>query len=133
MTGKKIIITAGDVTLDAELNQSETAQRIFDALPLEGRANVWGEEIYFEIPLQLEMETDARADVEVGDLGYWPTGTAFCIFFGPTPVSINEKPRSYSPVNVVGRVLGDTALFRMVTDSALIRLEAESAFDIPSL
>jgi hypothetical protein len=123
MTGKKIIITAGDVTLDAELNQSETAQRIFDALPLEGRANVWGEEIYFEIPLQLEMETDARADVEVGDLGYWPTGTAFCIFFGPTPVSTGDQPRAYSPVNVFGRVIGDAKQLLAVAGGAAVRVE----------
>ncbi len=123
MTGKKIIITAGDVTLDAELDQSETAQRIFDALPLEGRANVWGEEIYFEIPLQLEMETDARADVEVGDLGYWPTGTAFCIFFGPTPVSTGDQPRAYSPVNVFGRVIGDAKQLLAVAGGAAVRVE----------
>lgn len=111
-----IIITAGPVTLEAELNDSPTAQAIWDALPITGRANTWGDEIYFEIPVKAEQEPDARQDVEVGELGYWPVGRAFCIFFGPTPVSTGLKPRAYSPVNVVGCVLGDATAFRQVPD-----------------
>jgi hypothetical protein len=90
-----------------ELNDSPTAQKIWDALPIKGRANVWGDEIYFEISVEMPQEPDARQDMEVGELGYWPVGRAFCIFFGPTPVSTGDKPRAYSPVNVLGRVLGD--------------------------
>jgi hypothetical protein len=110
----KITITAGDVSLSAELNDNHTARQIWDALPIEGRVNVWGDEIYFEIPVRVGQEPDARADVDVGELGYWPPGHAFCIFFGPTPASIDARPRAASPVNILGRVLGDATLYRDV-------------------
>ena len=110
----KVTITAGDVSLPAELNDSPTAQAVWDALPIEGSANVWGDEIYFGIPVQAEQEPDARAVVEVGELGYWPPGSAFCIFFGPTPASTDERPRAASPVNILGRVSGDATSFRNV-------------------
>ena len=98
----RITITAGSVSLPAELNDSPTARLIWDALPIEGRANRWGDEIYFEIPVKTGQEPDAREEVAVGELGYWPVGHAFCIFFGPTPVSTDERPRAYSPVNKWG-------------------------------
>ena len=123
MSGNKMIITAGNITLEAEMNDSETAKRIFDILPVEGHANVWGEEIYFEIPLQLAAEADAREEVEVGELGYWPTGSAFCIFFGPTPVSPGDQPRAYSPVNVFGRVIGDAKQLVAVAGGEVVRVE----------
>jgi hypothetical protein len=118
----RITITAGTVTMEAELNDSPTAQMIWEALPITGRANTWGDEIYFEIPVQAEQAPDARADVEVGELGYWPVGKAFCIFFGPTPVSTSEKPRAASPVNVVGRVMGDATAFREVAAGTTVTL-----------
>lgn len=119
---RKITITAGSVKMEALLNDSPTAQQIWEALPITGRANVWGDEIYFEIPVRAEQAPDARAEVEVGELGYWPLGHAFCIFFGPTPVSTDERPRAYSPVNIVGRVLGDAALFRQVPAGSTVTL-----------
>lgn len=118
----RITIIAGPVTMEAELNDSPTAQMIWEALPITGRANTWGDEIYFEIPVQAEQAPDARADVEVGELGYWPVGRAFCIFFGPTPVSPGDQPRAASPVNVVGRVLGDATAFRQVDAGATVTL-----------
>jgi hypothetical protein len=121
----RITITAGTVALEAELNDSPTAQRIWEALPITGRANIWGDEIYFEIPVKAEQEPDARADVEVGELGYWPVGSAFCVFFGPTPASADEKPRAASPVNIIGRVLGDATLFRQVSDGTAVTLATE--------
>ena len=119
---KEIIITTGSVSLPAELNDNPTARQVWDTLPIEGRANVWGNEIYFEIPVRTAQEPDARADVEVGELGYWPPGNAFCIFFGPTPVSTGERPRAASPVNILGRVLGDATLFREVAGGSLVRI-----------
>jgi hypothetical protein len=119
---KEIIITAGSVSLPAELNDNPTARQVWDTLPIEGRANVWGDEIYFEIPVRTAQEPDARADVEVGELGYWPPGNAFCIFFGPTPVSTGERPRAASPVSILGRVLGDATLFREVQGGSLVRI-----------
>jgi len=115
-------ISSGELTLQSELNESPTAQEIWKRLPLEGRANTWGDEIYFEIPVVMDQESDARAEVEVGEIGYWPVGQAFCIFFGPTPVSTDERPRAYSPVNVIGQVLGDATLFKLVRDGDLVRI-----------
>ena len=117
-----IIISAGDVSLPAELNDSPTARQVWETLPIEGTAKIWGDEVYFEIPVVAGQEPDARAEVEVGELGYWPVGRAFCIFFGPTPVSTDERPRAYSPVNVLGRVLGDATCFRAVREGTRVRL-----------
>ena len=119
----KITITAGNVSLPAELNDSPTAQQIWEALPIEGRANLWGDEIYFSIPVQAGSEPEARADVEVGEIAYWPPGSAFCIFWGPTPASSGSKPRAASPVNILGRVAGDTTQFKTVSNGAVVRLE----------
>ena len=117
-----IRIEVEGITLEAELNQSTTARKIFESLPLEGRANVWGDEIYFDIPLKLEPESDARVEVDIGDLGYWPVGAAFCIFFGPTPVSSDDRPKAYSPVNVFGRITGDATMLKSVQDGALVHV-----------
>lgn len=122
----QIIITAGDVSAEADLNDSPTAQAIIDALPISARANTWGDEIYFSIPVEMDREADARAEVEVGVLAYWPAGNAFCIFFGPTPASSGDAPVAASPVNVVGRVEGDATVFRSVRSGAEVRLEAAS-------
>ena len=115
-----ITIIAGSVEMRAELNDGPTALKVWNALPIEGRANTWGDEIYFEIPVVVGQEPDARAQVEVGELGYWPVGRAFCIFFGPTPVSTDDRPRAYSPVNILGRVSGDAARFRTVRNGARV-------------
>lgn len=120
----KITITAGTVSMSAELNDSSTARQVWEALPIEGQAHVWGDEIYFEIPVVAEQEPDARADVEVGTLAYWPVGRAFCIFFGPTPVSTGDQPRAYSPVNILGRVLGDATQFRTVSSGTSVEITA---------
>lgn len=121
---KTIQITVEGITLFADLFETESARKIAEILPLEGAANVWGDEIYFDIPLNLDVEEDARAEVEVGDLGYWPDGPAFCIFYGPTPVSTDEKPRAYSPVNVFGCVKGDTTQLKDVSQGAPISITA---------
>ena len=115
---EKITITAGDITIQAKLNESETARRILDILPVEGTANVWGDEIYFSIPLKLPQASDAREEMEVGGLAYWPQGNAFCIFFGPTPVSIGDEPRAYSPVNVFGSIIGDATVLKAVDNGS---------------
>jgi hypothetical protein len=122
---KTITIQAGNVSMKAELNEGPTAKKVWEALPVTGKANRWGDEIYFEIPVKTGQEAGAREEVEVGELGYWPVGHAFCIFFGPTPVSTGSGPRAYSPVNLLGKVLGDATLFRQVKDGEKVRLEAE--------
>ncbi|MGC9468623.1 MAG: cyclophilin-like fold protein [Anaerolineae bacterium] len=119
---RKIVITVADLKLSAELNDSNTAQRIWDALPLQGTVNTWGDEIYFEIPVEVDQAPDARAEVEVGTLGYWPVGKALCIFFGPTPASSGSKPRAYSPVNIIGEMRDDATELRSVEHGAQIRV-----------
>jgi hypothetical protein len=121
----KIRIESGDISLVATLNGSPTANSIYDKLPLSGTANTWGDEIYFTIPLHLDEAPDARREVETGDLGFWPAGDAFCIFFGPTPVSTSEHPRAYSPVNVFGHLLGDPAELRKVRSGDEIKVLKE--------
>lgn len=118
----QIVITAGPVTMTAELNDSATARQIWDALPIESTVNTWGDEIYFEIPVYAAKSPDARAEVTVGELGYWPVGHAFCIFFGRTPASADEQPRAASAVNILGRVLGDATAFRAVRSGDQVRL-----------
>jgi hypothetical protein len=120
---RQIRITVGEITLCAELNDSETASRIWEALPLAGRGNVWGQEIYFRVAVEAEEAPDARTRMAVGELAFWPVGNAFCIFFGPTPVSEGAEPRAYSPVNVFGRVTDDPAPLKRVPDGAPVRVE----------
>ena len=122
--GENIItISVEDVTVDAELEMTTTAVKVLEAMPFESTANVWGDEIYFTIPVILEQAPDARAEVEIGDLAYWPMGAAFCIFFGPTPISKDDKPRAYSPVNVFGRIRGDARVFKGTTPGATVRVD----------
>ncbi len=111
---KTITISVQGITLKADLADTLTTQAIWQVLPVEGVANRWGDEIYFEIPVVVSQEPEARADVEVGELGYWPVGHAFCIFFGPTPASTDERPRAYSPVNILGRGLGFEQLIEAI-------------------
>ena len=120
---RAIRITAGAVTLDAELNDSKSAAAIAAALPIEAKAQTWGDEIYFDIGLALAQESP-REVVELGDLGYWPPGQAFCIFFGPTPMSRGDEIRPASAVNVVGRVVGDARAFKPVRAGSRVRIEA---------
>lgn len=120
---RKIRITAGRVSAEAILNESPTAGKIWEALPIEGRGSTWGDEIYFGIPVDAPPEKDARDVVAVGELGYWPPGTAFCIFFGRTPASTDERPRAASPVNIVGRVQGDATVFRAVSSGTKVTLD----------
>jgi len=123
---RKIRIKAGLIETVAELNDSRTAQAIWEALPIKGRANLWGDEIYFSIPLSLELEAGQEL-VNVGDLGYWPDGGAFCIFFGPTPISRGGKIRPASPVTVFGKVISDTIVFKKVTSGTEIIVERRSS------
>jgi hypothetical protein len=119
-------IVAGSVSARATLNGSRTARAVLDALPIEAAAQTWGDEIYFAIPVSLP-EDDAQDVVERGDLGYWPPGRAFCIFFGPTPASRGDECRPASPVNVLGRVEGDATAFRAVRAGTRVRLERMDA------
>jgi hypothetical protein len=110
---EKIKITAGGVEMTATLVESDAARALVEALPIESKAERWGDEIYFRIPLEREGE-DLQAKVPSGTIAYWPPGNAFCIFFGQTP---------YSPVEVLGKVDGDEKEFAEVAEAASVRLE----------
>ncbi len=110
---KRIKITAGEVEAFAELNDTDLAETIWGALPIEASASTWGDEIYFEIPVSATNETPQET-VDMGDLGYWPPGSAMCIFFGPTPMSQGDEIRPASPVTVWGKIEGDPTVFKSV-------------------
>jgi hypothetical protein len=122
MLDKKITITAEDIKMSAQLNDSNTAKKIWEALPIEANVQTWGDEIYFSIPVKVGLE-NAKAVVSEGDLGYWSPGNAFCIFFGPTPASEGEEIRPASPVNVFGKIIGDPKVFKKVRSGAKIIIE----------
>jgi uncharacterized protein len=119
---RAIRITAGAVSVQAELNDSRTAAAILAALPIEAKAETWGDEIYFDIGLSLPGEAPKEV-VACGDLGYWAPGRAFCIFFGPTPMSRGDEIRPASAVNVVGGVVGDPRVFTRVRAGTRVRIE----------
>jgi hypothetical protein len=119
---RRIKISVGAVTATAMLNDSATAEAIWNALPFESTANTWGEEIYFNIPVETGGE-DGQATVGLGDLGYWPPGSAFCIFFGPTPMSRDSEIRPASPVNVFGHLEGDPKEFLSVPSGSRVKVE----------
>ena len=100
----KIQIVIGDQLFSATLLETPTAETLKSALPFESIASTWGDEIYCEAPTNSALESDAKAEVQVGDLAYWPTMPAFCIFFGPTPVSSGDQPVAAAAVNVFGRL-----------------------------
>ena len=121
---KSIIITAGKVKVEAELYDTPTVQSIVDTLPITAQAQRWGNEIYFSIPVTAQLENNSRDVLEAGELGYWPTGNAFCIFFGPTPSSQGDEIRAASAVNIIGKIKSDLSGLSNVSsrDSVLIEL-----------
>jgi hypothetical protein len=126
MSQRTIRITAGEATATAALDGSRTADAIWKALPLEAKASTWGDEIYFDIGVTIAAESP-KETVGLGDLGYWPPGSAFCIFFGPTPMSTGDEIRPASAVNVFGRVAGDPTIFKKVRSGARITLERDGS------
>ena len=120
---RRILIAINEIELKATLLDTPTADAIYNALPFQGIAQKWGEEIYFEIPIKMKQEPEAREEVKVGDLAFWPVGSAFCIFFGRTPVSISNKPRAYSPVNVFGRIEGNPDALKEVRSQILVNIK----------
>jgi hypothetical protein len=122
-TKRTIVIRAGALELAAEIDGNETGDKIYAMLPVSSRANRWGDEIYFSIPLTLPRAPDARDVVEAGELGFWPDGSAFCVFFGKTPVSRGDEIRAASPVNIFGRVIGDPSVLTSVRDGETITVD----------
>ena len=117
----EIVITAGDLTLAGVLNDSPTARALAESLPITGDARLWGDEIYFPVPqVVADLDDTATPVVQVGDLGYWPSGRAFCLFFGLTPASVPGEIRPASAVNLVGRLYGDPCCLKLVPEGARV-------------
>ena len=122
MNKRSIKINAGNLSIDATLNQSDMAEQIWNSLPLSGTANIWGDEIYFGIPVTAIEHSGTSDLVSSGDIAFWPPGNAFCIFFGRTPASTDDEPRAASAVNVFGHISGDEKLFRGVSGGTEINI-----------
>ena len=119
---RRITIRAGDVTIDGELNDSPTADMVWDALPITASASIWGDEIYFSIPVSADGDGTAQETVELGAIAYWPPGSALCLFFGPTPMSQGDEIRPASAVNVLGMIEGDPTVLRSVRSGTAIEV-----------
>jgi hypothetical protein len=122
-----IRISSEESTFLIQLNDSLTATLLRASLPLEATVNTWGREIYFETPVTAKLEPDARTEVSIGDVAYWPPGKALCVFFGTTPASTGSRPRAASPVTVIGKVCGDPLDFAELHDGESIRVREEVA------
>jgi hypothetical protein len=118
-----IRITAGSVSLAAELDDTALAKTVAAKLPIETTPNEWGDEFYFGIPVRSELDETATKKVKVGDIGFWPPGNAMAIFFGPTPMSSGADPVPASAVCLLGRITGDATLFKQARGARTIRIE----------
>ncbi len=116
----KIKIFSHEIEIEAELENTLTAKEIYESLPLDGAVNLWGDEIYFVIPVKIDAEKDATEVVEKGDVAYWPEGSCFCIFFGKTPESTDEEIKAASKVNIFGKITGDLSILKTVKNGDLI-------------
>ena len=119
----KIKIFVNYIEAEAELEDTPTAKAIYKSLPIDGAANRWGDEIYFVIPVKLDAENDATDIVEKGDIAYWPEGCCFCIFFGKTPESTETEIKAASNVNIFGKIIGDSSIFKKIQNGELIIVE----------
>ena len=108
---REVTVKVGELEVKAWFNETDTATKVFDVLPITANVNVWGDEIYFTIPVETGLE-DAREIVNIGDIAYWPQGNALCVFLGRTPISEADEIRPISPVNVIGGIEGDGGLFQ---------------------
>jgi hypothetical protein len=124
MMGQRIKIRTGQLDFNAELNETATAKAVLEALPITGYAQRWGGEIYFSIPVEAQLQADSREVLEAGELGYWPSGKAFCIFFGPTPASRGDEIRAASAVNILGKITDDLSVLWDIPDGAEIAIES---------
>ena len=123
---KNIVIDIDSLQVRAKLNGSQTAGQIWDALPMESFTSTWGDEVYFQIPVKAKIEKGFSAEtVEIGDLGYWPEGQCFCIFFGPTPVSKPGEIRPASTVNIIGKIEGDWQALKTVQENQKVIIKED--------
>ena len=116
---RKISFTSGSITIEGILNESETAKKIWSSLPLDSSVNTWGDEIYFSVQVDNELE-NSQEIVDLGDIGFWPPGNAICLFFGPTPISSEGEIRPASSVNIVGKLIGNLEELKLIISASKI-------------
>ena len=119
----KLRISAGKVTLVAELRDTPTTQALAGALPFETSAQTWGEEVYFSTPVTAKLEPDAKQVVEPGTVCFWTEGDALALPFGRTPISTDGKPKLASRCNVLGNIVGDAKALAGIKSGARVRVE----------
>ena len=124
---KKIKISIGGITVEAELKPTRTANGIYDALPIEAALNQWGEEFYCNIPGVKDHRETATTNVKVGDVAFWGLGGMFAVFFGRTPMSIGADPVPADRVNVVGRLLDDPMVLHQAAGATMMKVEKASS------
>ena len=129
MPNNKIVISTETLSVEAVLLENSAAAQFKKALPLTGSVNIWGDEIYFSVNLEMELLESATEVVESGNIAFWPPGHAFCIFFGLTPASTGTEIRAASPVNVLGHIQGDETIFKSVKSGTIIKVYAPEGSD----
>lgn len=120
---KQIKIVIGELELTAELNDSDSSKALLKRLPLDLQMNRWGDEYYGDCGVFVDEDSDARDEMEVGELAIWPPGSALCIFFGPTPASVGDEPKAASAVNPIGRISSGLELLQSQGSSIRVRVE----------
>ncbi len=118
----RIFFQFGPITIEGMLNDSPTAKAVWENLPIESVVNLWGNEIYFEIPVASSLDNDATTDIKKGHIGYWPMAKAICIFFGPTPLSKGQEIVPASPVNLIGNIIGDSEILKQVEEREIVKI-----------
>lgn len=122
----RVLIKLGPVEVEAVLNDGETARAIWENLPIESIANLWGNEIYFETEVVSSLEDMIIPKINPGDICYWPTGRAICIFFGPTPLSQGQEIVPAGSVNIIGKVIGDIECLKQVEEREIVKIIARN-------
>ena len=122
----KLRLDFENIQTEVELYKTACAEALYEAAPFEATVHLWGKEIYFETPVIFELDETAKETVAEGDVGYWPSGKALCLFFGPTPISAPGEIRPASAVNVVGKVISPLEDLLKVSEGTMVRVEKAS-------